>query len=61
MLENAVVTRGRLIVIPRAVWSGFTATDPQEGFPQFYRISTPNGMRRFRYGGRGGQSHPPVA
>jgi hypothetical protein len=53
LLENAVVTRGRLIVIPRAVHSGFTATDPQEGYPQFYRIETPTGTRRFRYGGRG--------
>jgi len=53
MLESAVVARGRLIVIPRATQSGFTATDPQEGFPQFYRIETPEGMREFRYGGRG--------
>ncbi|MFO8175677.1 MAG: hypothetical protein R6T96_15435 [Longimicrobiales bacterium] len=53
MLENAVVTRGRLIVVPRAAQSGFTATDPQEGYPQFYRIETPTGTRRFRYGGRG--------
>ena len=53
LLENAVVTRGRLIVIPRATHSGFTATDPQEGYPQFYRIETPTGPRVFRYGGRG--------
>ena len=53
MVENAVVTRGRLIVIPRATHSGFTATDPQEGYPQFYHIETPTGARRFRYGGRG--------
>jgi predicted deacylase len=53
MLENAVVTQGRLIVIPRAAHSGFTATDPQEGYPQFYGIETPTGTRRFRYGGRG--------
>ncbi len=53
LVENAAVTRGRLIVIPRAVRSGFTATDPQEGYPEFYGIETPNGTRRFRYGGRG--------
>jgi hypothetical protein len=53
LLENAVVTRGRLIVIPRAVRSGFTATDPQEGYPQVYHIETPTGSREFRYGGRG--------
>jgi hypothetical protein len=53
MLEKAVVTRGRLVVIPRAAHSGFTATDPQEGFPQLYHIETPGGPREFRYGGRG--------
>ena len=53
LLENAVLTQGRLIVIPRATRSGFTATDPQEGYPEFYRIETPTGTRRFRYGGRG--------
>jgi len=53
MVENAVVTRGRLIVIPRAVQSGFTGTEPQEGYPQFYHIPTPTGTREFRYGGRG--------
>jgi hypothetical protein len=53
LVENAVVTRGRMIVIPRAVRSGFTATDPQEGYPQFYRIETRTGTRGFRYGGRG--------
>jgi hypothetical protein len=53
LVEHAVVTRGRLIVIPRATRSGFTATDPQEGYPEFYRVETPTGTRRFRYGGRG--------
>jgi hypothetical protein len=53
MLENGVVTQGRLIVIPRAVQSGFTCTEPQEGYPQTYRIETQNGIREFRYGSRG--------
>ncbi|MBT8397836.1 MAG: succinylglutamate desuccinylase [Gemmatimonadetes bacterium] len=53
MLENAVVRQGRLIVVPRAAHSGFTATDPQEGFPQVYHIEMPTGTREFRYGGRG--------
>ncbi len=53
LIESAVVARGRLIVIPRAVHSGFTATDPQEGYPQVYHIETPTGVREFRYGGRG--------
>ena len=53
LLERAVVTRGRLIVIPRADHSGFTGTEPQEGYPPVYRIATPTGMRQFRYGSRG--------
>lgn len=53
LVESAVVTRGRLIVIPRAAHSGFTCTEPQEGYPQIYRIQTPTGMRQFRYGSRG--------
>lgn len=53
LIESAVVAQGRLIVIPRATHSGFTATDPQEGYPQVYHIATPTGMREFRYGGRG--------
>ena len=52
-LENAVVTKGRLIVIPRAVHSGFTCTEPQEGYPLAYAIETANGPREFRYGSRG--------
>ena len=53
LVESAVVTRGRLIVIPRADHSGFTGTEPQEGYPQFYHVATPTGTRRFRYGSRG--------
>jgi len=53
LVESAVVTRGRLIVIPRAVHSGFTCTEPQEGYPEVYGIETPRGMREFRYGSRG--------
>ena len=53
MLENAVVTKGRLIVIPRAVHSGFTCTEPQEGYPLAFSIETANGPREFRYGSRG--------
>lgn len=53
LIESAVVTRGRLIVIPRADHSGFTCTEPQEGYPPVYRIATPTGTRQFRYGSRG--------
>jgi predicted deacylase len=53
LIENAQVTRGRLIVIPRANQSAFTCTEPQEGYPQTYTIETPAGPREFRYGSRG--------
>jgi predicted deacylase len=52
LVENAVVRRGRLIVIPRANHSGFTCTEPGEGHPAFYDLPTPNGPRRFRLGCR---------
>jgi len=53
LLENARVTQGTLIVIPHAMRSGFACTEPQEGYPQTYRIETENGPREFRYGSRG--------
>ena len=53
LIEGATVTRGRLIVIPRANHSAFTCTEPQEGYPQWYTIDTPGGPRTFRYGSRG--------
>lgn len=52
LVENAVVKRGRLIVIPRANRSGFTCTDPGEGQPQVYHIPTPGGPREFTFGSR---------
>ena len=52
LLENARVSRGRLIVVPRANASGFTHSEPGEAFPQFYTVDTPAGPRRFRYGSR---------
>lgn len=52
LVENAIVRRGRLIVIPRANRSGFTCTDPGEGQPQVYRVQTPGGPREFTFGSR---------
>jgi len=52
ILENVEVSAGRLIVLPRANESGYTCTDPMEGYPQFYSIGTPGGERRFRFGSR---------
>jgi predicted deacylase len=53
LVERAVVRSGRLVVVPRANGSGFTHNDPQEGSPQAFEITTPGGVRRFRYGSRG--------
>jgi hypothetical protein len=52
LAENIRVTRGKVIVIPRANASGFTHSDPQEGSPQRYEIPTPGGRRSFRLGAR---------
>jgi len=52
MLENIKVTHGRVFIIPRLNNSGFTCTDPMEGFPDHYEIKTDNGIRKFRLGSR---------
>jgi hypothetical protein len=52
MVENAKPRRGRLIILPQANRSGFTHTDPLEGFPHRYEIDTPHGRRWFRLGMR---------
>lgn len=52
VVENARPVKGRIIVIPQANRSGFTHTDPLEGFPHSYEIDTPNGPRWFRVGMR---------
>lgn len=52
VLENITVSHGRVIVIPQACLSGFTCTDPFEGYPQFFHLITKSGNRRFRFGSR---------
>ncbi|MCX6549761.1 MAG: succinylglutamate desuccinylase/aspartoacylase family protein [Acidobacteria bacterium] len=52
LVEQARVSAGRLIVIPRANASGFTHNYPQEGHPESFSIATPWGARRFTYGAR---------
>ena len=52
VVENVRVKKGRVIVIPQANRSGFTDTDPLEGFPHRYEIATPHGPRWFRFGMR---------
>lgn len=52
LIENASVQRGKLIVIPQANASGFTHTEPLEGFPHTFTVSTSEGERWFRNGMR---------
>ena len=52
LIENCRPESGVLYVIPRTNHSAFTCTDPQEGAPMFFTISTPGGDRTFRFGSR---------
>ena len=51
-LENIEVSQGTVYIITEANRSAFSATNPQEGSPMFYEITTPTGLRRFKYGSR---------
>jgi Succinylglutamate desuccinylase / Aspartoacylase family len=51
-VENAIVQKGRLIVVPQANRSGFTYTEPLEGYPHTFTIDTAQGARWFRLGMR---------
>lgn len=51
-IETMRVKKGRVIVVPQANRSGFTHTEPLEGFPHRYAIATPHGRRWFRNGMR---------
>lgn len=51
--ENLHVEQGKVIVIPRANASAFTATEPQEAFPQsFYIKNRKDRLREFNIGSR---------
>jgi hypothetical protein len=53
LLEQAVVRRGRLIIVPYANMMARTHTFPQDAHPQTFGFSTPRGTPRvFRYGSR---------
>jgi hypothetical protein len=52
VVENATVSRGRVIVIPQSNRSGFTHTDPLEAFAHSFTLDTPGGERWFRVGMR---------
>lgn len=52
LIENVIMTQGRMIVIPQANLSGFSHNDPQEGSPRYIHFDTSSGVRKFRYGSR---------
>ena len=53
MVENLQVERGRIIIIPCANASGFTATEPQEAFPmRFHYVNRAGKQRSFQVGSR---------
>lgn len=51
-VENAVVEKGKLIVVIRANRSASTVTRPGEAYPQFYHIETDWGTKKYRMGDR---------
>lgn len=53
LVENAVIERGKLLVVPHSCLSGFSWTEPGQGHAPFFTIQTEFGERYFRYGGRG--------
>jgi hypothetical protein len=54
LVEHVRPLEGRLIVIPQACASGFTCTDPLEGYPQSFSLPSKSKVRTFRFGSRGG-------
>jgi predicted deacylase len=51
-IENAVVDKGTLYVIPFFNNSGSRNTRPGDGYPLYFDVQTDWGARRFRYGNR---------
>lgn len=51
-LENAVVEKGTLIIIPQFNHSASRNTRPGDGYPLYFHISTAWGAKKFRMGNR---------
>ncbi len=51
-IENAVVDKGTLIIIPQFNNSGSRNTKPGDGYPLFFEIPTEWGSKKFRMGNR---------
>jgi len=52
LVENALVERGRVFIIPTANPSASTSTRPGGAYPPDYEITTPWGKQKFRQGDR---------
>lgn len=52
VVENAVVKKGRLYVIPCFNRSASLNTRPGEGYPLYFSVETPWGKKKFRMGNR---------
>lgn len=54
LVENAIVTEGKLMVVPHSNHSGFSTCEPGLGHVPYFHLTTPTGnVRYFRYGNRG--------
>jgi len=53
VVENALVEKGTVIVIPQINHSASVYTRPGDGYPLFYDVQTPWGAKQFRFGDRG--------
>jgi predicted deacylase len=51
-IENAVVEKGTLYIIPFFNTSGSRNTRPGDGYPLYFDVATDWGRRRFRFGNR---------
>jgi predicted deacylase len=52
LVETARVSRGRVVVVPRANNSAVTVRDDERPVPEWITVGTPSGPRRFRFGAR---------
>ncbi len=52
MVENALVEKGTLVIIPQFNHSASRTTRPGDGYPLYFDIPTPWGKKRFRMGNR---------
>jgi len=52
MLENAVVEKGTLIIIPQFNHSASRNTRPGDGYPLYFEVQTDWGRKKFRMGNR---------